>query len=51
MNPLTFMYEKDASKREAMLMIARASREMRERDADQLAVRIANKVGELLGGR
>ena len=40
----------DPGKRAAMEGLVLASREMKEREANNLAVLIANKVGEMLGG-
>jgi hypothetical protein len=50
-DPMAFLAETDRQKRAIMIGIARASREIREKDANNLAVRIVNGVGELLGGR
>jgi hypothetical protein len=50
-DPMAFLAETDSTQRAIMVGIARASRELRDKDANNLAVRIVNGVGELFGGR
>lgn len=50
MNPYTYLREKDGHVRAAMEHVARLSRDRRDHYDEQLAVRIANAVGKLLGG-
>lgn len=50
MNPMAFMMSKHPGHRFAMVSVAAAARRARELEARELAVLIANKVGEMLSG-
>lgn len=47
MDPIRFMRSRDPEELDLMQLIAMASRKIRNRDLENLAVLIANKVGDL----
>jgi hypothetical protein len=49
-NPMLFLKSKDPGVISVLQLVAAATRQIREREQHNLAVLIANKVGELFGG-
>lgn len=49
-NPIEFLDCKDPGRLMALQLVAAAASKIRERETHNLAVQIANKVGELFGG-
>lgn len=50
MNAYAFLREEDALAQLTALKVAQRMIELRDRRDDQMAIRIANRVGEMLGG-
>jgi hypothetical protein len=50
-DPMEFLTNEDQGKADVMQLVSRAATEIRERENENLAIMIANKVREMLGGR
>jgi hypothetical protein len=50
MNPVTFLTTQDSFLRETMQAIAAEAEKVQRQHNDELAIRIANAVGKMLGG-